>query len=314
MVCLCNFIYRLQSPHPIALEEGNLSIGRSREQLQTDQQPIHARETSVNADPGYQQVDAIAGGGDVVYDEVGNVTAGVADFNRQNVDRQSVRSDSGRNIHFARQSASRGSVRSESGIRTRVHHHGGDRGERFGSHKPTSMRTRSMVGTQVNTTDPLISFLTTAESRNDDGLDNSSTSTLPQVSIHQVHSPRQEASTPASKLSTSNLSDGIPGFCDPEILGGDNDSLEQLRIDLPPDIYSSQILSTVKSPEWEYIGDEDNEKGATAFRIITETSKCTQSMPGMFSCMFTAWAKVEPRHGQSHLPPEYGMEARSSAC
>lgn len=267
----------MQSPHPnSALEEGgNLSIGRSQEQLQTDHQPIHTRETSVNADPGYQQVDAVASG-DVVYAEVDNVIEGVGEFNRQSTGRQSVRSDAGRNIHFTRQSASRGSVRSESGISTGVHRRGGDgEGGRFGRHKPTSVSTHSMVGTRLlnrGSTDPQISFLIADD---DDG--NSRTS-LPQISIHQVCSPRQE---PASKHSISDLSDGIPGFCDPEILGGNNDSLEQLRIDLPPDIYSSQILNTVKSPEWEYEDNEEganNEEGAKAFRIITETSKSTQSL------------------------------------
>jgi hypothetical protein len=99
---------------------------------------------------------------------------------------------------------------------------------------------------------------------------------LPHVSIHQVPSPQQKDGNPGLRLALSNLSDNVPGYHDPEILGGSSDSLERLRIDLPPDIYSSQILSTVKSPEWECVEDEEGEgEGAkhSAFRIITETSQ-----------------------------------------
>ena len=227
-------------------------------------------------------MDAVIGG-DVVYDEVDSVR--LDDFSRQSAVRQSVRSESGRNIHFARQGNSRASVRSESGISTRVRHQGGDDsrgpgGEGLSHHRPTSMSTRSMVRAQMlhrGSTDPLIGSLNNV-ARTVDGLDGSNTS-LPQVSIHQVTA---EATTPGPKPSLS--SDDIPGFRDPEILGGSSDSLERLRLDLPPDIYNSQILTTVRSPEWEDMREDeegaDNEEGArgSAFKIVTETSKSTHSL------------------------------------
>ena len=153
-----------------------------------------------------------------------------------------------------------------------------------------SMTTRSpLLKLQGGRTNPRL-WLPGSEGR-DDGLGHSYPS-LPQLSIHQVLMPK--ATTPQPKPSTSsNENDNIPGFKDPELVGGGgNDSLEKLTINLPPDIYNSQILHMVKSPERagpvvsDGAGDGENEHvevGDTGFKVITETNKSTQSLTGFIS-------------------------------
>ena len=226
------------------------------EQLPTDQETSYAEEDDhqTHSTGMYDQVNSSPG--------------------RQDVLRQSIRSDSGRGTHFTRQSGSRMSVRSESGIGSRIHHHdGGDEydGEgRARRQRPVSMSARCEFGARGLNTAPVLS-IQISDSR-DEGFEHSSSS-LAQHSIHQVLTPRQGTHNPR----LSQLSDNIPGFRDPELLGGGGsgtDSLENLRIDLPPDIYSSQILGTVRSPEWEPMVGE-GPVGDGAFRIITETNKST---------------------------------------
>ena len=206
------------------------------------------RGTAERDEDGYQQLDTNSNP-DVVYEELNSSSEELGNFNRQSVVRRSIRSDSARNIHFTRQRNSRMSIQSESGIIIQVHDQGDheregeERASRFSRQRSENMSTRSERGRGVmrrESTEPLFNFQIITSSG---GFENPEQPGMQPLSIHQVRT----ASRQRSKSSDYPLSD-IPGFKDPEIMG-ESDSLEKLKINLPPDIYSSQILSTVRSPE-----------------------------------------------------------------
>ena len=247
--------------------------------------------------------------------------------------RASIQSESGINGRI--QSSKGGRVQCDGGGKGGG---GGGGGARFVRHKPTSMSARCLRGSPIQrlhrgNTDPslllqdseplplppllpptLRPVAATAaatgggnggggitESR-EDGLGSS----LPQLSIHQVCTPRQQQQqqqqqqqhhvTSPSGVSTLNDS-SIPGFRDPEILVTGSDSLERLCINLPPDIYSSQILDTVPSPKWPEsnasaagagVGEDEVDSGAVGaaggkFQFVKEKSKSTQSLRGFIT-------------------------------
>ena len=225
-------------------------MGRVEEQSQeqlvapTDGHEPEAVQESMN---GENQPDPNGSNPDVVYEELLSSSEEVGVFNRYSVVRQSIRSDSGRNVHFTRQSSSTMSVRSDSRILGRQESHECEEGGRFSRQRSENMSTRSERGRgrmQRETTEPFFTFQV------NDGFENSEHSGMQPLSIHQVRTPSQQQ---RAQSATSPLGD-IPGFNDPEIMGG-SDSLEKLKINLPPDIYSSQILRTVRSPE--QAGDSD---------------------------------------------------------
>lgn len=249
-----------------------MSASRSQEeQLPTVD---YVREASISDEGSNQPLDATDGGAEVVYAEVDNVLPSSANLTGSAI-RQS---DAGRSIHFARHSISRASVRSDSGIhQDRV----------FNRHRPATHSTRRV---HRENTDPVISFqaLDNDEGTRVGSLRNSSSS-LAQITIHQVCTPK--LAKPGSTQLASQLSDNdIPGFKDPEIMG-DSDSLERLAINLPPDIYSSQILRTVRSPDWEGMTAGDEECTGTNFQFIREKNTSTASLsgnmflnPGIYMC------------------------------
>lgn len=245
----------------------------------TGYEPEAIRESTNSADSN-QQPDPNGSNPDVVYEELLSSSEEVGVFNRHSAVRQSVRSDSGRNVHFTRQSSSTMSIRSDSRILGRQE---SIEREGFSRQRSENMSTRSERGRgrmQREATEPFFNFQVT------DGFENSEHARMQPLSIHQVRTPSQQQ---RAQSATSPLGD-IPGFNDPEILGG-SDSLEKLKINLPPDIYSSQILRTVKSPEQagdseRGTGDGDEEdpefeesgsgRGGGGGMVITQ---CKQSAP-----------------------------------
>lgn len=247
---LCDYsLCRLNPPNPKqyeyvnVLEETNLNGVTSSEQLDTanhEQVAPPPLEGSGDEDGGYQHLDAIAGG-DVVYDEVGASTEDLGNFSRQSVVRQSLRLDAGRSINLAQHNSSRLSIRSESGAGHSMHHNVQQ------EEKPVRMGARSEMGRRVQRghTDPSFTFQPEMSESTDGFFQEREP-----LSIHQLHKARPVSSSHKTTTVPSSVSLGdIPAFKDPETLGDGSGSLERFKISLPPDIYSSQILSTVKSPE-----------------------------------------------------------------
>ncbi len=232
------------------------------------------RESVNDEEPGYQQLDSNSNT-DVVYEEVHSSAEDLGNFNRQSAIRQSIRSDSGRNIHFTRQSNTRMSSRSEAGILNWVHgqeDHERERGRRFSRQRSENMSTQSerrREGIRRESTDPVFSFQVITST---DDFENSEQPGMQPLSIHQVRTSGQKS--PRLPLSE------IPGFKDPEIMGGSSDSLEQLKINLPPDIYSSQILRTVSSPEQDEASGDDRGSGE-GDRMDTEYEDSSTGGRGM---------------------------------
>lgn len=274
------YVHRLNSPNVkhhdyvnVWEESNNLDRTRSQEHLASNPQvPVTSVRESLTNENGNQDLDNA--NPDVVYDELNSSDEDVGNFSRHSITRQSIRSDSGRNVQFTRQSDSRMSVRSETGIGHRIHHDSDGDG-RLSRRRPGSLNTHSGIGVKVHrgSTDPAL-IIPTGGSRDD--FENSALGMQP-LSIHQVQTPKQHQEI--ASIFVSPLGD-VPGFKDPEILGGGSDSLEKLQINLPPDIYSSQILSTVKSHEAENVEDELDEffDRPSGPMIITETKKSTQSL------------------------------------
>ena len=258
--------FRLNSPNPNHHNYVNVfedtTLGnpseeeqpQQQQQQQQQQQSVSPREEAetlrenASDESGYQQLEGESNP-DVVYEELNSQSSSeeLGHFNRQSAVRRSIRSDAGRNIHFTRQESTRISIRSESGILEA----GSGRGSRFSRQRSENMSTRSERGVrriQTQNMDPFSNF------QSSDGFENSELEGMQPLSIHQIPVPSHQRVRPTA----SPLGD-VPGFKDPEIMGADSDSLEQLKINLPPDIYSSQILSTVKSPE--QAGEDDREPG-----------------------------------------------------
>ena len=233
---------------------------------------------------------------DVAYEEDSD-EGEIGNFNRNSVIRQSIRSDSGRNVHLARQSESRRSVRSESGVRVQ---HDATEGDGQGS-----LRTK---GSMKKTKAAVFSL----PINNDNEDFHNSDSGMQPLSIHQVQTPKQAHTEGGASPHNPFMSalGVVPGFKDPEILGGSTDSLERLRINLPPDIYSSQILTTVRTPEpepeqeCEPRAEEEieNEFFESGPMIVMEMKKSTQSLDRYMS--------LEPRNlGKQHHNVQYIMYA-----
>lgn len=271
---------------------------RSQEQLEPSNQVQASPTREGPADESTRQ-EPEDSNPDVVYDEgEEDDNEELGNFHRNSVGRQSIRSNSGRNINIARQNNFRMSIRSESGISHGVHHDESDGERGLSRQRPGSMNTRRGmdVGVRRGGTDPAFSLPINNNLTNREDFQNSDSGMLP-LSIHQIQTPKQEAAAnilPTNPF-TSPLSD-VPGFKDPEILGDSTDSLERLKINLPPDIYSSQILRTVRSPaprtpehdsapEGEACADEelDNEFFESGPMILTEIKKSTQSLDRFIS-------------------------------
>ena len=101
--------------------------------------------------------------------------------------------------------------------------------------------------------------------------------------IHQVQSPTlsEDNRIPVAGLRvdiTTTFGD-IPSFKDPE-LSGEGDGGRLLGLPAPPDIYSSQILNTVESPEET---EDDLDMNEECSGLITETNKQSKSLDRIIS-------------------------------
>lgn len=93
----------------------------------------------------------------------------------------------------------------------------------------------------------------------DETLQNTQPESVPPVTQESQQQRREPAAhavnqNTAAVTVTLTFEDGsdlhnIPGFQDPELKGEDGDDDGRLRLNVPPDIYSSQVLSTVVNDE-----------------------------------------------------------------
>lgn len=214
---------------------------------------------------------------DVVYEDEtsSNEEQDLGQFQRQSITRRSIRSDSGRMVCLVSHHESRISVRSEPG---RVCLDESEGGGELGQHRDSKRTGRSMdLDLQGASTDVVHSFPTNT---NGDDFENSDSGMRP-LSIHQIQTPKATGNAPSFAFALA-LGE-VPGFSDPEILGGSSDSLERLEINLPPDIYSSQILTMVQSPEPVPMSEvpadlEEDEFDEPGLMVVTEIKKSTQSL------------------------------------
>ena len=280
-------------------EASQQQLPTGSQQLLATGDPSHARESRAS-----QPVDDTDQGDAVIYAELESPPPEPGNFNRQSAVRRSIRSDSGRGTHSVHRGLSRRpSVQSESGIDARLHH--GEEKERFARHKAISMSVRCTSSTRGGALpslpqppqslllprSPQAPQLTITEAGRSESKDDGLGSSLPHLAIRQVSTSSSSKHKTISPSSTSRLSDHIPGFRDPEILSNVadmTDSLEQLTISLPPDIYSSQILQTVQSPQWPECPIEDDENESEQgqgrmFRFVSKISRSTQSLTGFIS-------------------------------
>lgn len=276
----CTIVVRLKPP-PAQYENVNISNTPEESNLTVNGQQSQEEPSSDHAEvPMVAQVDDESDYDDVVFDELEDGTEELGNFSRHSAIRQSIRSDTGRSINFSRQSASRVSVRSESGITHRIQASDGSTSH-FNRRQPTRMSTRSEAGILVHRD-------AYKKGKNSDaGIRNSSAGMQP-LSIHQVHNESNN-SDDQELVITSYRRDAnpspygdIPAFKDPEIVGDSvNDDVEGLFISLPPNIYNSQILSTVKSPECDHLQEEDCDRENEELDrplYITQSQKSTNSL------------------------------------
>ena len=288
----CIVTHRLNSPNPkhhnymnVWDESGNRPQEEQSEELVN--QTLPTSEGAATGESNRQELEDT--NPDVVYESISSSSEDIGGgFERNSITRQSIRSDAGRSIHVTHQNNFRMSVRSEAGM---------SRGIQRDSEGSGSARGIG-VGVRIHrgNTDPAFSLPTNNNLEEGEDLQNSDPGMLP-LSIHQIHPPKaapleKKASgaqliAPGIIFTSSPISE-IPGFKDPEILGaGASDSLEQLKIDIPPDIYSSQILRTVRSPEPESETHAEEELENQFFEsgpvIITQTRKSTASLDRFLS-------------------------------
>lgn len=186
-------------------------------------------------------------------------------------------------VHFARQNTSRSSIRSESGIGHRMHHsHNGEHREeasgQFHRQQSTRMSTRSEAGVRVKRQNTMTEDSDYCSS------------------IHQVHTHNQQEDSEifitGLQLNLSSPFGDVPSFKDPELMGDGNldvNNIGMLGLPLPPDIYSSQILNTVASPQG-FLEDadvihthNDSDLSEPPACFITETNRSTRSLDRIIS-------------------------------
>lgn len=250
------------------------------------------------------------GNEDVVYDssDATSTDDNVGNFDRHSIIRQSIRSDSSR---YIRQNNLRVSVRSEQGIIHRIQHPAdqedtNDHHQRKAKARSGSTHSLGVARDKTKTVEqgghqqawrshenvinerrvefvnltPGMKHLSIRETQTSDQQDD-------EILITSPHgAPQSFAISPA-------LGDIIPGFKDPEILGDDGQDLEKLHIQLPPDIYSSQILSTVQAPG----NSHDNEMHCDLYDdspepalVITELRQSSQSLDRIISLEPSGWS------------------------
>ena len=230
-----------------------------------------------NNEDGCQQVER--NHEDVIFHDEN--TEELGGFNCQSSLEQSIQSDSARNMHLIRQIDVTASTRSDSRIDQRSHSEESHHQPSPNSWKLTQMNTQANSECKLNRVD--INELTEiSDSR--DGFENSLNRPL---SIHEVHRYNQQDERKILISShnkcigpkSSSLED-IPGFNDPELHGDDSESMKGLYVNIPLDIYSSQILispeEAVKQKQRVNCVHESHEP-----YIATETKKSTQSLDGI---------------------------------
>ncbi len=275
---------RLQE-NVIIFGESNLNIEETSQEPQSPPPPLSLPPSSNDAVVAMTSLERVTeeedihshnDSNDVIYDEVDENPIG--NFNRVSVMRQSVRSDSGRNTTFVRHSMIRESTRSEAGsVFSKVHHNA--------SSNVTFDCQISATGNEGNQRHRG-EFSRQGSREIQESTDFGNTSNGKRtVLIREVHTQNLPEDRQIL-ISTPDDEINIPGFKDP--LDDDDISISQLYINIAPDIYNSQILRTVISPEAkdEETGGGDNEdlddvfydEGADRHVIKASTRKLVQSI------------------------------------
>ena len=256
---------------------------------QASQQDL-ACTSSIHSDPPQTKAASVD------FDNVENhiiveVNEELGNCNHKNIVKPSTKSES-KNTHFSSQSTSRSSIKSESENGHRIQHY--DNGEHedasgiFSCQQSLQVSTPSEAGLQVNGPN-------TVESGTIKDREKS-------VEIHQeyMHSVQEENKIFVAGLqvnTTSQFGD-IPAFMDPEWISDESqDIMVKLGIPLLPDIYSSQILSTVASSQGvsENVDTHDNSDSSLSESpvcIIAEPNKSTKPLDKIVSIQPHIYGKL----------------------
>lgn len=259
------------------LEELNLHLQASHQDLAYSSSSV-IDPTQIGTAASEEELDSVENQPTV--DEERNEESG---FDCQNVAKQNT--SERRSTHFSNQSTSRSRVKSESGIGQRMHHYnnGGyeEAGRQFSREQSTRRSTHSEAGLQVNRQNRAKARVTIEDSN--------------LFENPKVHSQQDESTIPVSGLQVNTISlfGDIPAFIDPEwIRDGNQDNMvtvEMLGHALPPDIYSSQVLTTGASFQGVSENVEishahsDSNLSMSSVCIITETNRSTGSLDRIIS-------------------------------